>query len=109
MNDNIKETLLHRLDTVFKLSEDFEKHRSLLPEIIIKTLRDADRYKHGGISHSSGAEIAERLNFDADEVHLISRIENSLRKSKDYNELCGDYSLDTLLSIVQKLHVYMIK
>lgn len=108
---HIHETLLHRLDTLFMLAEDFSKHSTLLPELLVKTIRDTHRFTNQGISHLSSEEIVNLLNIQCSdqEKNLLIQIEHSLRKSKDYQELCDSYSKDLLLSIAHKLHKYLNK
>ncbi len=109
MNKNNHETLLHRIDTLFTLSEDFQKHAYLLPELLVKTIRDTHRFANNGISHLSSSEILKVLSIDStdEENTFLNNIENSLRKSKDYQEFCDNYSKDILLSITKKIQTHL--
>lgn len=107
---HIYETLLHRISTLFALAENFRSHRNLLPELLIKTIRDTHRSINKGISYLSSEKIVELLKIDCsnEEKNLLNKIEHSLRKSKDYQELCENYSQDLLLSITTKLKSYLL-
>ncbi|MGL5956706.1 MAG: hypothetical protein ACRC0X_08975 [Brevinema sp.] len=107
---NFLNTLIHRTETLLLLSEDFSNHAFLLPEILVKTVRDTHRFINGGISHLSGMEILRILPFECSEEEylLLQKIEHSLRKSKDYQILCANYSKEILISITKKLHQYLI-
>ncbi|MGL4677633.1 MAG: hypothetical protein ACRCWI_08230 [Brevinema sp.] len=107
---NRLDTLLHRVETILTLAEDFSKHAFLLPEILIKSIQDTYRFINKGISHLNCIEILSKLPLECsqEELLLLQQIEHALRKSNDYNTLCSNYSKETLISITKKLYKYLI-
>ena len=105
------ETSAHRINMLLKLSEDFKAHSYLLPEILAKTIRDLHRFNNKNLAYHSSVEIMSLLNIDCteEEKELLTRIENSLRKMNDYQELSLSYSKEILLSITLKLQNYITK
>ena len=105
------ETSTHRIDMLLKLSENFEAHSYLLPEILAKTIRDIHRFNNDNLAYYSSVEIMDLLNIDCseEEKELLTRIENALRKMNDYTEISQSYSKELLLSITLKLQNYITK
>ena len=105
------QNILHRLETIISLSDDFPKHAYLLPEILSKTIRDLYRLTNDGLSHLGGGEIIELLAIPAteEEKTLLHTIEQSLRKITEYQELSQSYSRDCLLSLTIKIQDYAEK
>lgn len=105
------QNLLHRIDTLLTLSQDFSKHAYLLPELLIKTLKDSHRLLNNGISHLNGIEIVDVLNIScsSQEKDLLTNIEHSLRKAIDYQTLSQEYDKDILLAITLKIQNYLLQ
>lgn len=104
---HIFDTLQNRINTIKTLYQNIEKHAYLVPELFIKTIRDTHRYLHDGISYSNAIEIIEELGIvcSAEELTLLTDLETSLRKAKDYQELSERYNREMLFQIVKKFDI----
>lgn len=102
---HIHQALIHRMHIFMELYQDFELNIYLLPEILIKTIRNTYQFTTHTHAYLSSIDIMNVLNISCtpEELDLLKNMENSLRKAKDYQECCIQINPHILLSLAQKL------
>jgi len=103
--NHLYQSLNHRIDSLLELSMDYPKTAYLLPEILINTIYYTYEFINDKQPYYNIIEIIQYLGISCikEEIELLKKIESALRKSDDYQEICKQFELPHLLSIISKL------
>ncbi len=98
----LKASIQYSLDFMPRLVE--KKDPELIAEPLLQLIRDIYLYKVKQEPFKPVADLIREMSLDLseDEQSLLSRIENSQRKQKDYIETMADTDISSLNTIINK-------